>query len=52
MDQTYEAVAIFTQTWGLLYFAALIAGTFAWALWPSRRKTFEHAAMLPLTEDD
>ena len=29
-----------------MFFAAI-----AYALWPSKRDTFEHAARLPLTED-
>ncbi len=51
MSMTYETVASFAQTWGLLYFVALFAGVLAYALWPSNKSRFDEAASIPLRED-
>jgi len=48
---TYEKVAHFAQTWGLLYFFFIFAGVVVYALWPKNRKRFEDAARIPLRED-
>lgn len=47
----YTMLASFAQTWGLLYFIAMFAAALAYALWPSRRATFDAAARMPLRED-
>jgi cytochrome c oxidase cbb3-type subunit 4 len=51
MIQTYEALAHFAQTWGLIYALAIFIVTLAYALWPSNRKQFEESARIPLRED-
>jgi cytochrome c oxidase cbb3-type subunit 4 len=51
MSTTYETVASFAQTWGLVYFVALFAGVLLYALWPSNKKRFDEAASIPLRED-
>ena len=51
MDPTYRAVAEAAQQIGLVYCVALFALVLAYALWPSRKKTFEEAARIPLKED-
>jgi cytochrome c oxidase cbb3-type subunit 4 len=51
MDPTYQAVAEFAQTWGLVYFVAAFLAVLVYALWPSRKKKFEEAARIPLRED-
>jgi len=51
MDPTYRAVAEFAQTWGLAYFVVMFAVVLIYALWPSRKRQFEHAARIPLQED-
>jgi cytochrome c oxidase cbb3-type subunit 4 len=51
MDPTYRAVAEFAQTWGLAYFVVMFAVVLVYALWPSRKRQFEHAARIPLQED-
>jgi len=51
MNATYESVAAFAQTWGLLYFVALFAAVLIYALWPSNKKRFDEAASIPLRED-
>lgn len=49
--QTYETLARFAQTWGLLYFVLMFAGVLVYALWPSNAKRFRDAAHMPLRED-
>lgn len=51
MDPTYQAVAEFAQTWGLIYFVAIFAIVLLYALWPSRKQQFDEAARIPLRED-
>ena len=51
MNPTYQALAEFAQTWGLLLFVIAFAAVVAYALWPSRKKQFEEAARIPLRED-
>lgn len=51
MDPTYRALAEFAQSWGLIYFVAVFVAVLVYALWPSRRQQFEHAARIPLRED-
>jgi len=51
MDETYKAVAEFAQTWGLVYFAGIFLIVLVYALWPSRQRSFDEAARIPLRED-
>jgi cytochrome c oxidase cbb3-type subunit 4 len=51
MDPTYQAVAEFAQTWGLVYFVIIFAAVLLYALWPSRKQQFDEAARIPLRED-
>ena len=51
MDPTYQAVAEFAQTWGLVYFVIIFVAVLLYALWPSRKKQFDEAARIPLRED-
>ena len=51
MSTTYSALAQFAQTWGLLYFVTVFLGVLAYALWPSRKRSFDEAARVPLRED-
>lgn len=48
---TFEQVAMFSETWGLLYLALLFAGVLVYALRPSARKKFQDAAQIPFKED-
>lgn len=48
---TYQMLAGFAQTWGLLYFVGIFIVILVYALAPSRRKGFEEAARIPLRED-
>lgn len=51
MDPAYKAAAEFAQTWGLAYFAGVFMIVLIYALWPSRQKSFDEAARIPLRED-
>ena len=51
MQGTYATLASFAQTWGLAYFVTVFSSVIIWAMWPSRRKRFEEAALTPLRED-
>ncbi len=48
---TYENVAYFAQTWGLVYLVILFAGVLVYALRPGAKKKFDHAANIPFEED-
>lgn len=48
---TYETMAHFAQTWGMLYFMAIFAGVLAYAFWPGSGKKFKEAAELPFEEE-
>lgn len=48
---TYETLAHFAQTWGLLYFFVIFLGVLAYALWPSNKTRFDEAARIPLRKD-
>lgn len=51
MLETYQFLAGFAQTWGLLYFVAVFVAILVYALAPSRKSRFEAAAQMPLQED-
>jgi cytochrome c oxidase cbb3-type subunit 4 len=47
----YETLRHFAAVWGSLYFAALFVAAVGYALWPSNRKHFDEAALIPSKED-
>lgn len=49
---SYPDLASFAQTWGLLYAILIFLGALAYALWPKNQPTFDHAARLPLDDDE
>lgn len=51
MSDTYKALAEFAQTYGLVYFVVVFLIVLAYALWPSRKRQFDEAARIPLSED-
>jgi cytochrome c oxidase cbb3-type subunit 4 len=53
MSDTYNALAGFAQTFGLVLFVAAFAAVVAYVFWPSkkRKKDFDDAAQIPLKED-
>lgn len=51
MNSTYQTVAEFAQTWGLVYFVAVFVAVLIYALWPSRQRQFDEDARIPLRED-
>lgn len=48
---TYEGMATFARTWGLIYLLILFAGVLAYVFWPGSRKKFERLGRMPLEED-
>ncbi|MGO9674497.1 MAG: cbb3-type cytochrome c oxidase subunit 3 [Methylocella sp.] len=48
---TYETLQQFAASWGLAYFGLIFIIVVVYALLPSKRKTFEEAARIPLRED-
>ena len=48
---TYQSVAQFAQSWGLVYLVVLFLGVLVYALRPKAKKTFEDAADIPFKED-
>jgi cytochrome c oxidase cbb3-type subunit IV len=51
LSLTYERLAAFAQTWGMLYFLVVFVASMAYALWPSRQQQFDEAARAPFRED-
>jgi cytochrome c oxidase cbb3-type subunit IV len=51
MLSTYQFLAGFAQTWGLVYFVGVFLAVLAYALAPSRKGRFDEAARMPLQED-
>jgi len=49
---TYETVARFAQQGGTVYFGVLFFAGVIYALWPSRKATFQKLAELPLNDDE
>lgn len=48
---TYETVVHLSQTTTLIFFIVLFLAVVAYALWPSNKAKFEHAARIPLERD-
>lgn len=51
MSDTYTAVAEFAQSWGLLYFFIAFIAVVVLVMRPSRKRVYDQAARLPLSED-
>ena len=51
MTNTYEWLARFAQSAGILYFIAMFLAVLVYALRPRNKETFERAARAPLRED-
>lgn len=47
----FEQVAMFAQTWGLVYLFILFVGVLIYALRPGAKRKFQEAARIPLKED-
>jgi cytochrome c oxidase cbb3-type subunit 4 len=48
---TYQFLAGFAQTGGLLYFVVIFLFITIYAFWPRNRSRFDAAAHMPLSED-
>ena len=51
VNPTYKALTSFAASWGMAYFIIVFFMAVAYALWPSKRDLFDHAARIPLSED-
>lgn len=49
---TYETVAQIAQQGGLVYFGLLFLAGCAYALKPSKKAEFQHAARMPLDDEE
>ena len=49
---TYETVSDFSATWGVVYFFLLFVGVLVYALNPKSQDKFDHAANIPLKEEE
>ncbi len=48
---TYNDVAYFADTWGLIYLVIMFAAVLVYALRPGARKKFDDASHIPFKED-
>lgn len=51
-ELTYESVAHFAQSWGLLYFFLIFIAVVVLVMRPSRKAAYDEAARIPFSEDD
>jgi cytochrome c oxidase cbb3-type subunit 4 len=49
---SYEAVAMFAQQGGTVFFGLMFAGGLIYALWPRHKQAFHRLAQLPLEDDE
>ena len=49
---TYENVAYFAETWGLVFLVALFVAVLVYVFWPGNRGKFERAAHRPLEDEE
>ena len=48
---SYDEVAQFTHTWGMVYMVGIFVVVLVYALWPGNKEKFDHAARLPMDEE-
>ncbi|GAB5389449.1 MAG: hypothetical protein Alpg2KO_24170 [Alphaproteobacteria bacterium] len=48
----YADLAVFARSWGAVFLLILFLSAVAFAVWPGNRDKFEHAANMPLDEED
>jgi len=49
---TYETFSIFAGTWGLILLVIMFSAAMTYAFWPGNKDMFEHAAKLPLDDEE
>jgi cytochrome c oxidase cbb3-type subunit 4 len=49
---SYEQALVFAQSWGAVYFSLIFAVVCVYALWPSNKAKFNHAARIPLDDNE
>lgn len=48
---SYDDIATFSKSWGLVYLCLLFLGVLVYALKPSNKAKFDKAARMPLDEE-
>ncbi len=49
---SYDEVATFSKSWGLVYLSVMFRAVCAYALWPRNKQKFDRAAQMPLDKDE
>ena len=49
---SYDEVATFSKSWGLVYLTVMFLVVCAYALWPRNKQKFDRAAQMPLDKDE
>ena len=49
---THEAFIAFAKTGGAIYMLAVFLLAVVWVYWPSRKATYDAAALTPLSDED
>lgn len=49
---SYDTVATFAKSWGLVYLMLMFVGVCIYALWPRNQQKFDRAAQMPLDKDE
>ena len=52
MEISHETLVAFAKTFGLFYLIAMSLVALLYALWPSNKKRFDHAAKSVLDDED
>lgn len=50
--ELYQSWREAAASWGSIYFGSIFLIAIAYALWPSNKKGFDEAALIPLREDE
>jgi cytochrome c oxidase cbb3-type subunit 4 len=49
---SYDEIATFSKSWGLVYLTVMFLAVCAYALWPRNKQKFDRAAQMPLDKDE
>lgn len=49
---SYQVASEFARSWGLVFLMVMFLAAVLYALWPANKARFDHAARLPLDEED
>ncbi|AZV80828.1 CcoQ/FixQ family Cbb3-type cytochrome c oxidase assembly chaperone (plasmid) [Parasedimentitalea marina] len=51
-DTVHDSVLVFSKTWGAAYLLAVFLLAALWIYWPSRKATYDEAALSPLGDEE